>query len=109
MSLGSHVTYRQLSPALESNVPPAPPDRSMTSKTTTATAIPMLDLKRQYATIRPEIQAAIDHVCETQQLVLGEEVNNFEKEMAQFIGVSDAVACASGTDALWLSLLASGI
>src|SRR5947209_5684704 len=81
----------------------------MTSKTTTATAIPMLDLKRQYATIRPEIQAAIDHVCETQQLVLGEEVNNFEKEMAQFIGVSDAVACASGTDALWLSLLASGI
>ena len=82
----------------------------MTSKTTSATTpVPMLDLKRQYASIRAEIHAAIDHVCETQQLVLGEEVNNFEKEMAQFIGVSDSVACASGTDALWLSLLASGI
>lgn len=80
----------------------------MTLKTAT-TPVPMLDLKRQYASIKAEIHAAIDHVCETQQLVLGEEVNNFEKEMAQFIGVSDAVACASGTDALWLSLLASGI
>jgi dTDP-4-amino-4,6-dideoxygalactose transaminase len=77
--------------------------------TKVATPVPMLDLKRQYATIRSEIQSAIDHVCETQQLVLGEEVNTFEKEMSQFIGVSDSVACASGTDALWLSLLASGI
>ena len=83
----------------------------MTSKATTetSTAVPMLDLKRQYATIRSEIQAAIEHVCETQQLVLGPEVDAFEKEMSQFLGTSDSVACASGTDALWLSLRAAGI
>jgi len=87
----------------------------MTQKTNSApaavstTAVPMLDLKRQYATIRTEIQAALDRVCESQQLVLGEEVSAFEKESAQFIGVSETVACASGTDALWLSLQASGI
>ncbi len=84
----------------------------MTQKTNSApasAAVPMLDLKRQYATIRAEIQAAIDRVCESQQLVLGDEVAAFEKESAQFIGVSDSIACASGTDALWLSLQASSI
>lgn len=83
----------------------------MTPKThsATAAAVPMLDLKRQYATIRTEIQAAIDRVCESQQLVLGEEVAAFEKESAKFVGVTETVACASGTDALWLSLQASGI
>jgi dTDP-4-amino-4,6-dideoxygalactose transaminase len=69
----------------------------------------MLDLKRQYATIRTEIMAAIDHVCESQHLVLGPEVDAFEKEMSQFLGTSDSVGCASGTDALWLSLRAAGI
>ena len=74
-----------------------------------AAPVPMLDLKRQYATIRSEIQAAIDRVCESQQLVLGDEVAALEKEISQFIGVSETVACASGTDALWLSLQASGV
>jgi dTDP-4-amino-4,6-dideoxygalactose transaminase len=69
----------------------------------------MLDLKRQYATIRTEIQTAIDHVCESQHLVLGPEVDAFEKEMSQFLGTTDSVACASGTDALWLSLRACGV
>jgi dTDP-4-amino-4,6-dideoxygalactose transaminase len=83
----------------------------MTLKTTppSTTAVPMLDLKRQYATIRTEIMAAIDHVCESQHLVLGPEVDAFEKEMSQFLGTTDSVGCASGTDALWLSLRASGI
>ena len=83
----------------------------MTLKTTppSTTAVPMLDLKRQYATIRTEIMAAIDHVCESQHLVLGPEVDAFEKEMSQFLGTADSVGCASGTDALWLSLRASGI
>jgi dTDP-4-amino-4,6-dideoxygalactose transaminase len=82
----------------------------MTPKTTPATtAVPMLDLKRQYATIRTEIQTAIDHVCESQHLVLGPEVDAFEKEMSQFLGTTDSVACASGTDALWLSLRACGV
>lgn len=71
--------------------------------------VPLLDLKRQYATIRTEIQAAINNVCESQQLVLGDEVAALEREITQFIGAADTVACSSGTDALWLSLLAAGI
>ncbi len=69
----------------------------------------MLDLRRQYATIRTEIQAAIDRVCESQQLVLGPEVGALEREVSQFIGATETVACSSGTDALWLALKAAGV
>jgi len=75
----------------------------------TRAAVPSLDLKRQYATIRTEVQAAIDRVCESQQLVLGDEVAEFEREVSRFVGAADTVACASGTDALWLSLMAAGV
>jgi dTDP-4-amino-4,6-dideoxygalactose transaminase len=69
----------------------------------------MLDLKRQYATIREETQEAIARVCESQQLILGEEAAAFEREASAFLGVKETVACASGTDALWLMLQAAGI
>lgn len=71
--------------------------------------IPMLDLKRQYATIREETQAAIARVCESQQLILGDEAAAFEREASAFLGVKETVACASGTDALWLMLQAASI
>lgn len=84
---------------------------SSASKNTTAVgaAIPMLDLKRQYASIREEAQQAIAHVCESQQLILGEEAAAFEREASSFLGVKETIACASGTDALWLMLQAAGI
>jgi dTDP-4-amino-4,6-dideoxygalactose transaminase len=66
----------------------------------------MLDLKRQFAAIREEVYAAIEEVCESQQLVLGEAVQAFERESAAFLGAHAAVGCASGTDALWLALAA---
>lgn len=69
----------------------------------------MLDLKRQYATIREETQAAIASVCESQQLILGEEAAAFEREASTFLGVKETIACASGTDALWLMMQAAGI
>jgi dTDP-4-amino-4,6-dideoxygalactose transaminase len=69
----------------------------------------MLDLQRQYRTIREEILAAVERVCETQQFVLGPEVDALEREIAAYTGAASAVACASGTDALWLALAASGI
>ena len=62
--------------------------------------VPLLDLKRQYATIRAEVREAIDRVCESQSLILGEEVAALEREISAFLGVNDTVACASGTDAL---------
>src|SRR5258708_14629853 len=69
----------------------------------------MLDLSRQYEQIREKILAAVERVCASQHFILGEEVAALEKEVAAFTGVNSAVACASGTDALWLALLAAGI
>jgi dTDP-4-amino-4,6-dideoxygalactose transaminase len=68
--------------------------------------VPMLDLKRQFAAIREEVYSAIEEVCESQHLVLGEAVQAFERESATFLGAHAAVGCASGTDALWLALAA---
>jgi dTDP-4-amino-4,6-dideoxygalactose transaminase len=73
------------------------------------TAVPLLDLHRQYATIHQEITHAIERVCASQQFILGEEVEALESEIARFTGSSAAVGCASGTDALWLALTAAGI
>jgi dTDP-4-amino-4,6-dideoxygalactose transaminase len=65
---------------------------------------PFLDLKAQYATIRGEIVAAIMRTLESQQFILGPEVQALEKELADFTASSSAIACASGTDALILAL-----
>jgi dTDP-4-amino-4,6-dideoxygalactose transaminase len=71
--------------------------------------VPMLDLARQYATIREEIQRAVERVFASQHFVLGEEVAAFEREVASFVGTTAAVGCASGTDALWLALVACDV
>jgi dTDP-4-amino-4,6-dideoxygalactose transaminase len=73
------------------------------------TPIPMLDLKRQYAPLHEELLAALGRVLETQQFILGAEVAAFEKAGAEQLGVSHALGCSSGTDALWLALAAAEI
>lgn len=72
-------------------------------------SIPLLDLHRQYQQIREEVLAAVERVCASQQFILGAEVEALEREVAAFTGAGAAVGCASGTDALWLALLAAGI
>src|SRR4051812_12246284 len=72
-------------------------------------AFPFLDLRAQFQPIREEVLAAINRVLDSQQFILGREVEQFEGEMAAYIGVEHAVGCASGTDALLLALLALGI
>jgi dTDP-4-amino-4,6-dideoxygalactose transaminase len=69
----------------------------------------MLDLGRQYAPLREEILAAVERVCSSQHFILGAEVEALEHELAAFCGTTDAVGCASGTDALWLALAAVGV
>jgi len=69
----------------------------------------MLDLKRQYAPIHQELLDALGRVLETQQFILGGEVAAFEKAAAEQLGVSHAMGCSSGTDALWLALAAAGM
>jgi dTDP-4-amino-4,6-dideoxygalactose transaminase len=88
-----------------------PVTHSSTAKSSKAQPkpIPLLDLHRQYQQIREEVLAAVERVCASQQYILGPEVEAFEREMAAYTGASAAVGCASGTDALWLALLAAGV
>ena len=69
----------------------------------------MLDLRRQYQPLHEELLAALGHVLETQQFILGEQVSAFESAAAAQLGIAHAIGCASGTDALWLALAASCI
>jgi dTDP-4-amino-4,6-dideoxygalactose transaminase len=71
--------------------------------------VPLLDLKAQYASIRKEVRAAVDGVLENQRFILGPQVTALEKEIARYCGSPHAIACASGTDALLLSLKALGV
>ena len=71
--------------------------------------IPVVDLKAQYAAIKPEVDAAIQRVLEHTQFIQGPEVRAFEEAYARFIGAEAAIGVASGTAALHLALLACGI
>ena len=71
--------------------------------------VPLLDLKAEYAELREEILAALDRVCQRSAFVLGEEVEAFEREFADFCGTKHCVALASGTAALHVGLLALGV
>src|ERR1700747_3266547 len=71
--------------------------------------VPYLDLKAQYHSIKPEIDAAIARVLESGQFVLGSEVAGFEEEFATYCGAAGCVALNSGTSALHLALLAAGV
>lgn len=79
------------------------------TNSTNPVRIPILDLTRQYDTIKPEIDAAIDRVVASGRFILGPEVKAFEEEVAAYCGVQHAIGVASGTDALLLSLRALGI
>ena len=74
-----------------------------------AHSVPLLDLRRQYEGIREEVLAAIAQVCDSQVFILGPEVEALEREIAVLTGAAGAVGCASGTEALWLALVAAGV
>ncbi|MCL4161496.1 UNVERIFIED_CONTAM: hypothetical protein GTU68_031879 [Idotea baltica] len=73
------------------------------------TPVPLIDLVEQYQSIKNEIQEVVQQVFETQGFVLGENVSNFESEIARYCDSRNAVGCASGTDALILALMALSI
>ncbi|HTB96181.1 MAG TPA: DegT/DnrJ/EryC1/StrS family aminotransferase [Terracidiphilus sp.] len=85
------------------------PADSSASKPVNPQPVRMLDLKRQYQPLHQELLEALGHVLQTQQFILGEQVDSFEKSAARQLGVSHAVGCSSGTDALWLALAAAQI
>jgi dTDP-4-amino-4,6-dideoxygalactose transaminase len=71
--------------------------------------IPFVDLKAQYATLRDEVNAAIQGVLDSCQFTLGSEVAAFESEFAAYCGTAHGVGMNSGTSALHLALLAAGV
>jgi dTDP-4-amino-4,6-dideoxygalactose transaminase len=71
--------------------------------------IPLLDLRAQHAHIREEVLAAVTRVIDSQKFILGEEVQKLEQEIAAYSGARFAIGCASGSDALFLALLALDI
>lgn len=71
--------------------------------------VKFVDLPAQYKTIKKDIKEALEDVLETQHFILGKQTVLFEEEFAKFIGTKYAIGVGSGTDALFLSLLATGI
>jgi dTDP-4-amino-4,6-dideoxygalactose transaminase len=71
--------------------------------------IPFLDLKAQYASIKPEVDAAVQGVLDSCGYILGPEVAKFEEEFAAYSGARFGIGVNTGTSALHLSLLAAGI
>jgi dTDP-4-amino-4,6-dideoxygalactose transaminase len=71
--------------------------------------VPFLDLKRQYASIKEELDQAVFGVLSHTGFIMGPEVKTFEQKTAEYCGIKSAVGVASGTDALLLSLRACGV
>lgn len=69
----------------------------------------MVNLKAQYAEIKDEIEQGMAQTIENCSFILGPNVQAFEQEAADYLGVKHAIGCASGTDALHLALEAEGI
>lgn len=72
-------------------------------------SIPFIDLKTQYQSLKPQIQARIDRVLEHGQYIMGPEVKELEEKLARYTDSKHCITVASGTEALLISLMALGI
>ncbi len=71
--------------------------------------VPLFDLTRQYQTLREEMLKKIDETISSGKVILGKNVEEIEKNIANYVGVKHAIGVASGSDALILALRAMGI
>lgn len=71
--------------------------------------IAMVDLRKQYLSIKNEIDSSLMEIVESTQFILGKKVTEFENGCASFLNVKHAIGCASGTDALQIALMAIDI
>src|ERR1700691_6155625 len=81
-------------------------NQNATRSVASSTDFPFLDLQAQFAGIRAEVVSAVSRVLESQHFILGAEVDALEKEMALLTECRFGIGCASGSDALLLSLMA---
>ncbi len=91
----------------------APSQHSLAASTVSVTGVPvgvpLLDIGRQYQTLQSEIGAAIAQVCQSGRFVLGPDCEQLEADLATYCQAPHAVACASGSDALLLALMACDV
>jgi dTDP-4-amino-4,6-dideoxygalactose transaminase len=71
--------------------------------------VPLLDLKRQYQSIKPQVQAVIEKVCDSQHFIMGPHVLEMEEKIAAYCQTAHAVGVSSGSDALIIALMAARI
>jgi dTDP-4-amino-4,6-dideoxygalactose transaminase len=90
------------SPILARSEPPVSTGPSFAS-------VSFLDLKAQFAEIRDELLDAVTRVLESQNFILGAEVESLEREVADYVGTEFAVGCGSGSDALLLAQMAISV
>lgn len=95
--------------ALGKNIAAEMPAHASLASPGVPTSFEFLDLKAQFATIRDEVMDSIAKVMESQRFILGTEVRLFEEEVASHLCAKHAISCASGSDALVLSMMAAGI
>ncbi|MAT55357.1 MAG: transcriptional regulator [Saprospirales bacterium] len=74
-----------------------------------SSSVQMVDLASQYQRLKPEIDEAIQRVLESSRYIKGPEVEAFEEELANYLGVNHVIGCANGTDALQIALMALGL
>jgi dTDP-4-amino-4,6-dideoxygalactose transaminase len=72
-------------------------------------AIPLLDLKQQYAAIKNDVLRVTEEVYESQAFILGKRVDEFEREFAAYCHSKRAIGVSSGTDALLVAMMVLGI
>jgi UDP-2-acetamido-2-deoxy-ribo-hexuluronate aminotransferase len=78
-------------------------------KTERMQAIQMVDLKRQYANMKEEIDSAVLSVIASTAFINGPQVQQFSQQLAQYNGVKHVIPCANGTDALQIAMMALGL
>ncbi|HZH70122.1 MAG TPA: DegT/DnrJ/EryC1/StrS family aminotransferase, partial [Flavobacteriaceae bacterium] len=71
--------------------------------------IQMVDLKGQYESIKEQVNQSIAEVLETTVFVNGPEVQSFQKELEEYLGVKHVIPCANGTDALQIAMMGLGL
>ena len=71
--------------------------------------IKFIDLNTQYSVIKEKVNKDINSILERGSFILGDEVFELEKKLSQYVGVKECITCASGTDALMISLMAYNI
>ena len=83
--------------------------RSSSAADPATAGVPLFDTQRQYAGLQAELEAAVIRVCRSGRWVLGPDCQELEASIAAYCGAPHAVACASGSDALLLALMACDI